>query len=71
MEERIQSYVSRTESEGMLRAIGEATQQLEKEVQVAAFGTVMMGTQRTQALIGTIRGELHAQMEADHQEVQR
>ena len=68
MEQKIQSYMSQMEA-GVLCAIGEATQQLEKEVQVAEFGIFAMSTQQTQVHVGTIQGELQAQMEANHEEM--
>ena len=43
---------------GMLRIVGEATQQLEKEVQATVSSVVATNMQQTQALIGTVRGEL-------------
>ena len=43
VEDKIQSYVSRTEADAS-RVVGEATQQLEKEVQAAASGAVAMNT---------------------------
>ena len=57
VDKRIQSYISQTEA-GMSCAVGEATQQLEKKVQAAASGAVAASTQETQALVGTVRGEL-------------
>ena len=56
---------------GMSRAVGKATQQLEKEVQAAASSVVTTSTQHMQALVGTVRGELQAQMEASHQEIKK
>ena len=70
LEERIHYYVSHTKA-GVSRAVGETTQQMEKEVQAIAPGVVAMHTQQMQALVGNIRGELQAQMEAGHQEAQR
>ena len=61
----IQAYILGAEA-GILRAIGEVTQELEKDVQAEVPGTVAMSTQQTQALVGTVRGELQAQIEAGH-----
>ena len=62
VEERIHSYMSRTE-EGVSCTCGEATQQLEKEVQASASGVVATNTQQTQVLVGTVRGELQVRIE--------
>ena len=70
VEEKIQSYILRSEV-GVLRAIGEATQELEKEVQAAASGAVVTCMQQMQTLVGTVRGELRAPMEASHQEMKK
>ena len=55
VEEKTQSYILHTEA-GVSRTIGEATQQLQKEVQVAVSGMVTMSMQQTQALVGTVWG---------------
>ena len=70
LEEKIQSYVSCTEV-GVSCAVEEATPQLTKEVQAAAPSVITMSIQQTQELVGTIRGELQAQMEAGHQEMKK
>ena len=70
VEQKIQSYVLHTQA-SVLHTVREATQQLEKEVQAAASGVVIMSIQQTQALVGAMRGELQAQIEAGHHEVQK
>ena len=40
-------------------------------MQAVASGMVAMNTQQTQALVGTVRGELQALIEAGHQKIQR
>ena len=55
----------------MLQAVGEATQQLEQEVQAVASSMAATSTQQMQTLVEIVWGELQAQMEASHQEAQR
>ena len=55
----------------MSRTIGNATQQLAKEVQVEASGTVVASTQQTPALVETVQGELQAQINANLQEMKK
>ena len=57
VEETIQTYMSCAEA-GMSRAVGEITQQLEKDVQAAASGMAATSAQQMQALVGAVRGEL-------------
>ena len=70
VEQKTHSYVLCIEV-GMSRTVGKATQQMEEEVQATASRAVVTSMQKTQALVGTVRGEVQAQIEAGHQEMQR
>ena len=69
VEERIQSYIWQIEA-GLSRAVGEAAQQLEKEIRAAALSTLVTSSHNTQALVGTVRDELQDKIDAKHEELQ-
>ena len=55
--EKVQSYISQTDAR-LSCAVGEATQQLEKEVEIAAMNAAVTSSHNTQALVGTVMDEL-------------
>ena len=55
--------------EGELCAIGQATQELEKEVIAVVFSMITLSTHQTQSLVGTILSKFQAQIKTGHQEM--